>query len=322
MLDGTECVGKTTLAKKLTEKLKIPLYSHFKFEKKNDWNNCSDIMGRTEYELLKHIDFLKNTLVIDRLYLSNLVYTDFYNRKFDNSYQQKGLDNSILFYITANNQVLTKRYTERGDEFVPLLDVIKLSKLFENYYHKFHCEKRQIDTSLDNIDTTVHKILKQLSEYSLQLASTQNTGNNVTKELFLYDVNVNKLETDMLDYYKTIDFNIADFLSKEQKYYDEFFQNLENNIKHALDTDSNGLRSRRFIHSDNGCLSLIHILAYPSDYYNVNIYMRSSNTKTLFYADFYSIYTRLENILKKYLFFKSDSIINMTITFGNSHIIP
>lgn len=117
ILEGNECNFKTTIANKLSKKLGYQIVKGSSFEQ----STC------TQDELFnKFMEYaqLENT-VLDRFYISNLVYAPIYKDfSMINNKQQKEIERvlrdnrALMILLDADVEVLKERMRKRGDDYV------------------------------------------------------------------------------------------------------------------------------------------------------------------------------------------------------------
>jgi len=146
IIEGPDLVGKTTLALRLAEQFRIPIFKHHKISSKKEWKNTVDFIGHVTYDILKQIDFSKNNLIIDRFFVSNKVYNKFYYRPYDilylkTLYEDFPTDNIIYIQLTATDNVLIERFKIRSDPYIPIRHILELNKLFLEEYKNIKYKK-------------------------------------------------------------------------------------------------------------------------------------------------------------------------------------
>ena len=77
--------------------------------------------------------------------------------------------------------------------------------------------------------------------------------------------------------------------------------------------------SRRFIYTDDSCISMIHVL-WRSNQLDVNVVMRSSNVSKTLWADYEFMKILSYHIAKELNV--EDSIINLKLDIRSAHIVP
>lgn len=157
ILEGCDCTGKTTFAKKLAEKtgFEIVKGSSFEISKLG-----ADEMYQFMFDLLKRKD-----VIIDRLYLSNLVYGAKYNYPMMTEEQYASLSDitnlfSLVVYLYAPVGVIQHRMLKRGDDMIVIEDIEDiLNRYNEALYGEFRPRTvLLIDTSLVDIDKATNMV--------------------------------------------------------------------------------------------------------------------------------------------------------------------
>lgn len=160
ILEGNECCFKSTVASKLNEKLDYPIIKGSSFE----LAQCNN------EELYKHfIEFAKNkNVIMDRFIYSNQVYATLYKdyailtdtqRK---SIEEMVFDKAKVYYLYAPDEVIKKRIKSRGDEYVELDMVSKISEMYEQVMFQSGLKLRMLDTNEMTSDEIVEVILADI----------------------------------------------------------------------------------------------------------------------------------------------------------------
>jgi len=160
ILEGNECCFKSTVASKLNEKLGYPIIKGSSFE----LAQCNN------EELYKHfIEFAKNkNVIMDRFIYSNQVYATLYKdyailtdtqRK---SIEEMVFDKAKVYYLYAPDEVIKKRIKSRGDEYVELDMVSKISEMYEQVMFQSILKLRMLDTNEMTSDEIVEVILADI----------------------------------------------------------------------------------------------------------------------------------------------------------------
>jgi len=157
ILEGVDCSGKTTFAEKLAEKtgFEIVKGSSFKTSKLGAVR-----MYKFMSDLLKRKD-----IIIDRLYLSNLIYGAKYNYPMMTRWQYAILSDmtnsfSLVVYLHAPVSVIQYRMLKRGDDMIEIDDIEDiLNRYNEALYGEFRPRTvLSIDTSLIDIDKATNMV--------------------------------------------------------------------------------------------------------------------------------------------------------------------
>lgn len=131
IMEGSDGVGKSTLGKLLATRLQIPYLNFGRPSDKKDINiyiqNHTNIAE--QMMLCTHQKF-----ILDRLYLSNLVYDDIYKRGkgFEYVDQMKNIKDKVVFVLVeANYPTIIERLHRRRSKVEDIL--LEQMKLFTTY---------------------------------------------------------------------------------------------------------------------------------------------------------------------------------------------
>jgi thymidylate kinase len=160
IFDGVDLSGKTTLAEEFSKAKGIPIIKK-KLEIFKDFNRTflqgDNIEAITKF-FFESIAPLgeKYDFIIDRSLLSSIVYSKFFNRKFDFSYVYDYLIgpksfNVTLFHVTLDDASLKRRYQSRGEKFFSVEDLIQIRNLYCKTVEVLKEKGAQIQT-IDNSD--------------------------------------------------------------------------------------------------------------------------------------------------------------------------
>ena len=162
ILEGMDCTGKSTLAKKLSEKLDFPIVKGSSFEQAK----CSNAdLFKSFMELTK----LKNT-ILDRFIYSNEVYASIYEDYSILSDEQRRFvereiaGSALLVYLHANNTTLIARIEKRGDDYVT---IDKFNEIRSSYLSALakskYIEGMSFNTAEMSTDDIVNEIVSRLN---------------------------------------------------------------------------------------------------------------------------------------------------------------
>lgn len=153
IFEGIDGAGKSTLAKEIGKILNLPIEHHGPVKNKEE--------GKKEY-----FDFLKKcnySVIKDRFMMGEETYSIVY-RGYKADYMEE-LENKLkqkfdvyLIFIDANKNLIEKRLKERGEDFLNLKDISKISKLCNEYYEKSSLNKIKIYGE-NKFDYKIQKIL-------------------------------------------------------------------------------------------------------------------------------------------------------------------
>lgn len=156
MIDGCDGTGKSSVCEKLANEL-----------------NCNIIRltknGPRAVESYKYL-MNANNVVHDRSFISELIYSKYFEKDVELSSQEILTLWRIIrylpinfFILTANNEEIYKRISLRGDEFIKDAEIFK--KINDEYRTFAKCnEVTLIDTTNKSIDEVVKEIRSYIDE--------------------------------------------------------------------------------------------------------------------------------------------------------------
>lgn len=280
IFEGPDCSGKTTQYQKVWE----------------------TIQSGNDYDVLLN----------DRGLMSIMAYGMLHNR-FDNNEEREHefisyLNDNIVFYFDISEAELHRRYCNRGDEFQSWSSIKHVAKIYKDLCIRFEKHRNfwVIDGEDDpgSIAKRINGIIEMYNEFLLSpehqigtaMTALQEYGASVggTKELINYkmdlDMSYDEVESwASKDLYTGLE-NINDYMQLEVDSYKfqlaKFTKKIESELSgyYGKKEDSH---SRRFVFTDDECLSYVHILL-RNNTLNVSVNFRSSNVG-LFNHDFISI---------------------------------
>ena len=290
VFEGPDCSGKTTQYQKIWKKV----------QSDNDFD----------------------VLLNDRGLLSILVYGKL-NGRFDNIKEREQefisyLNDNIVFYFDIGEDELFKRYSDRGDEFQDWFTIHNASKVYREYSLRFAHHRNfwiiKASWTPERIGEKICSALDMYKDFLLKpdhqigtaMTALENFGSdfNNTKELINYkmDFDLNNSEIDKWadkDLYQGLE-NVNDYPQLEIDSYKfqlaKFKKKIESELSGYYGKKENKF-SRRFVFTDDECLSYVHILN-RNDMLYVNVNFRSSNI-TLFNHDFISICKMIKIYMEK-----------------------
>lgn len=160
---GHDNAGKTSIAKELSEHLKIPYFQNPANADylKNDAVNLTRLRaeGMMEFHLLNQCGF---SIIRDRNYICEIVYASMYNRDTDISFL-RNLHNAYCsnfpnFYIVYCYKTTFKEKFE--DEYVKEEDVSGLKTLYEGALMLLSNQEKilRLNTTSENLELQIQKI--------------------------------------------------------------------------------------------------------------------------------------------------------------------
>jgi len=288
-IEGPDCSGKTTLFQRLHKK------TSFKYN------------------------------IHDRSYMSMYVYSKLYGRDDASFWYDKILQdlknlNTLYIVLLPPEEVILERLKKRGDEFQDEKSIINVINIFKNILDeglKNYPNVKVIDSTNANlVIATSFEFIEELNSMSTQTLIKNLVHMSLKNELV--DITVKeKINRENIDY------SVLTF-PKEEIYYKNILLKLDEKINNELKGINEyktiqKVDSRRFIYTDDSCISVIHAL-WRENELNVYVLFRSSNVEDTFWADFEFIKIAAVSI-SKHLSLPSDCNINLNINLRSCHII-
>lgn len=128
ILEGSDCCFKSTVAAKLSKELKYPIINGSSFE----------LATRGNEKLFEHFNRLadEDNVIIDRFVYSNLVYAKkFKDYSILTEEQLRIIEDKIklkakVVYLHADTNLIKKRLSVRGDEYIEGKDIDSILDLY------------------------------------------------------------------------------------------------------------------------------------------------------------------------------------------------
>ena len=285
-----------------------------------------DCSGKTTLynRLHKETNFKYN--IQDRSCMSMFVYAKMYEREdaslwFDKILDDlKRLDTLYILLLPSENTILN-RLEARGDEFQDKDSILKVRSYFRNIAKMgFGSYPNVLVLEEDELKTNVNKSLQFINSLNempgqeLIKSLVFNSGRNELIDIQCKEI-VNK---------NNLDFTVLNF-PQEKEYYEkiefEFFNKIFreftglNEYNQAQKHDS-----RRFVYTDDSCISMIHVL-WRQNKLNISATLRSSNVSTTLWAD-YEFLKILSVKTAKEMSLPEDCAINLSVNIRSAHIVP
>lgn len=165
-LEGSECCFKTTIAKKLQEKLGYFLVKGSSFE----------LATSTNEKMFSYMmTILKNDadVIVDRYIYSNRVYATLfpnYTKLTDEQYElidnKLNNNNKLVVYLYANNDTIFNRLSVRGDEYIKDFKTVKdINEMYNRIISQSKCNLLSFNTDEYESDRIVELIIEHLAEH-------------------------------------------------------------------------------------------------------------------------------------------------------------
>jgi len=289
-----------------------------------------DLSGKTTLYQKIHEKSGYHWIIQDRSALSSVVYARLYGR---NDYfhvealkQELSNLNNIIILLLPSWNIIAKRFQKRGDEIQNLVSLKKVYDLFSEAADEFENYPNVILIKSEVDDNMVSYIVHQLRShferkpyheyadfFKIAAASSDNlekVGLNLTH----YDNGMfDDVSEEMLRY------------EKEKVYYDKIRRTLLRKIEDEIAGCNEYNRpetyeSRRFIYTDDSCLSLCHFMLRNEFLYG-EFYLRSSNTKETLSYDMNFIKALTRDVFSKLSEFSDIKMCKLSLKIGSGHIL-
>lgn len=262
--------------------------------------------------------------VQDRSCMSMYVYSVLYGREssslwFEKIYEDLKRLDTLYVILLPEEDVLIERLLMRGDDFQDETSIFKVRNIFKSLSERFEAFDNVIVLTGVDLDKNVREITNRL-DY-LNNVSGKYLIKNLVKasgKNELCDVSCKEI-VDL----EALDMSVLDF-PQEKEYYHGITKKIKQTVSDELaGRNPSGVvqdeSSRRFIYSDDSCISMIHFLVRDNEL-NVKCVLRSSNVETTLWAD----YEFLKIISCKFLEWinKVELIVKLEISIRSAHIIP
>jgi len=289
-----------------------------------------DLSGKTTLYQKIHEKSGYHWIIQDRSALSSVVYARLYGRNdyFHVEALKRELSNlnNIIILLLPNWNIIAKRFQKRGDEIQNLVSLKKVYDLFSEAADEFENYPNVILIKSEVDDNMVNYIVHQLRShferkpyheyadfFKIAAASSDNlekVGLNLTH----YDNGMfDDVSEEMLRY------------EKEKVYYDKIRRTLLRKIEDEIAGCNEYNRpetyeSRRFIYTDDSCLSLCHFMLRNEFLYG-EFYLRSSNTKETLSYDMNFIKALTRDVFSKLSEFSDIKMCKLSLKIGSGHIL-
>jgi len=289
-----------------------------------------DLSGKTTLYQKIHEKSGYHWIIQDRSALSSVVYARLYGR---NDYfhvealkQELSNLNNIIILLLPSWDIIAKRFQKRGDEIQNLVSLKKVYDLFSEAADEFENYPNVILIKSEVDDNMVNYIVHQLRShferkpyheyadfFKIAAASSDNlekVGLNLTH----YDNGMfDDVSEEMLRY------------EKEKVYYDKIRRTLLRKIEDEIAGCNEYNRpetyeSRRFIYTDDSCLSLCHFMLRNEFLYG-EFYLRSSNTKETLSYDMNFIKALTRDVFSRLSEFSDIKMCKLSLKIGSGHIL-
>ncbi len=289
-----------------------------------------DLSGKTTLYNLLHKRSGYTWNIQDRSSLSMVVYARLYGR--DDYFHVESLKseisnlNNVIILLLPSWDVIAKRFQVRGDELQNFASLKKVYDLFVEAATEFESypnvitirsaiDDQMVDNIIQNLSTQFEG--KKYHEYASAFMTAASCGANLEKiglHLTHYDSGTfDDISEEMLEY------------EKEAAYYQTIRQKTLSKISNELIGKNEYSRketheSRRFIYSDESCLSLCHF-SLRNEFLYGEFYLRSSNTKETLRYDMNFLKSLTRDVFSKLSEHSDIKMCKLVLKIGSSHIL-
>lgn len=266
----------------------------------------------------------------DRSSLSMVVYARLYGR--NDYYHVESLRrelsnlNNIMIFLLPEWDVIAERFQKRGDEIQNIVSLKKVYDLFaeaaeelENYPNVILARSEVDDNMIQYIAHNLRSHFERMPyhKYAENFKIAASCSENLEKiglNLVHYDDGMfDDVSEEMLRY------------EKEKVYYDK----IRNKVLRKIDDELAGINeygrietheSRRFIYTDDSCLSLCHFVLRNEFLYG-EFYLRSSETKETLQYDMNFIKSLTRDVFSRLSEFSEIKMCKINLKIGSGHIL-
>lgn len=173
IVEGPDFSGKSTLIKKLKDRLKnLKEIERIDYKDKGvDWMKLIDFYGEAQYSVIKQLLpalSKKQHFIIDRFFISSMVYSQVFHRNYDHSYidiYDWERDDVLIILISPDYEVLIDRVEgrqkEKKEDKRILKELYNLCKVFNRTAH-FMQLSNMIVLSESFTDKDIDKIVERI----------------------------------------------------------------------------------------------------------------------------------------------------------------
>jgi hypothetical protein len=246
-----------------------------------------DCSGKTTLYEMIHKESGYQWNIQDRSALSMLIHARYYGRDTFNHVEQLKKElyniNNQLVICLPDWPIIVDRFQKRGDPIQNITSLRKIYDLFEEAVEEFQnyanvtiirheIDKHTVKDLVAWFKYFENRSLNDLQTYVLQTVAASDKKEVLGFNFVHYDTgDFNDVDKQMLlyekekDYYQKIETAVFDKIKSEMKGENEYER-------------EEGLDSRRFIYTDDSCISLAHFLVRDG-HMDAKFFLRSSNVK-------------------------------------------
>ena len=288
-----------------------------------------DLAGKTTFynQIHKKTGYRWN--IQDRSCLSMCVHADQYNRnvlhhKLNFDTELLNLNNRFVVVLPSLDEIV-KRYAARGDEIQSLTQVKNLHKTFEfhakqleNFPHVFVLRSEDLDKNVarvcDQINTFENASIEEIAILIKQFALNSPNFEATPLSFTLYDNGVFESASPEIMGYEP-----------EKEYYDKILTGILTKIRDEIKGNNcynlpQSVNSRRFIYTNDSCLSLIHA-TYRDNLLDMHFVARSSEVSKTFPYDLKFLFFLSKMVYSELNLTPDQDIVRMRFNLNSGHIL-
>jgi len=173
IIEGCDCAGKSTIAELLSKKTGYKIVKGSSFQ-------ISELGGDGMYDhMSKLLD--RENIIIDRFYMSNLVYGTLFDYPLMNYLQfdelaDKTSKNALMVYVTASEEKIKNRMMARGDDMIKSENVRSILEKYDEVLSSNLGQSLALNINTSNISK---------EEMPLAVSMILEFSNNVETKMFL-----------------------------------------------------------------------------------------------------------------------------------------
>lgn len=265
----------------------------------------------------------------DRSSLSMVIYARLYER--DDYYHVESLRselsnlNNIFIILLPSWSTIMDRFQKRGDEIQTMISLKKVYDLFREAAEEFEAYPNVIVYRSEVSDSHVSLLLKTLTTF-------ENEGFSNKSKMFMQAAacteSLEKIGLSLTHYDKGVFDDVSEEMlryEKEKVYYDK----IRRKVLRKIDDELNGINeynreetheSRRFIYTDDSCLSLCHFMLRNEFLYG-EFYLRSSETKETLQYDMNFMKALTRDVFSRLSEYSDIKMCKISLKIGSGHII-
>ncbi len=288
-----------------------------------------DLSGKTTLyqELHKVSGYRWN--IQDRSSLSMVVYARLYGR--DDYFHIESLKNemsnlnNIFIILLPSWSTIVSRFEDRGDEIQTLPSLKKVYDLFEEAANEFEAYPNVIVYKSEISDSHIELLVKTLTTFENQIFSKKS---KMFMQAAACAESLEKVGLTLTHYERGSFDDVSEEMlryEKEKVYYDK----IRKRVLRKIDDELAGINeysreetheSRRFIYTDDSCLSLCHFMLRNEFLYG-EFYLRSSETKETLQYDMNFIKSLTRDVFSRLSEYSDIKMCKITLKIGSGHII-